>query len=103
MEVLGYSLNKERMRKKSEPNWQPIPGLSIEEIKPDVTKMGTGSPDGLCCPPGSLVTSGPGLMPGSISGSMVLRQSGPISMSVDHVVTKGHLDAQVLGCNLWQP
>lgn len=52
-------------------------------------------------PPGTMVTFGLRLLPRTISGSVVLPQSGSVLMSVTQVATKGHIDTRDLGCNLW--
>lgn len=46
-----------------------------------------------------MVTFEPGLLPGTISGPMVLPQPGAVLMSVACVATKGQRDARDLGHN----
>lgn len=52
-------------------------------------------------PPGARLTSEPWLLPGTMSGSVILLQLGSELMSVDNVPDEGHTDAQGLGCYLW--
>ena len=52
-------------------------------------------------PPGTLVTSGPGLLPMNRSESVVFPQSGSVLISVAHVATIDLIDVRCLGCNLW--
>lgn len=54
-----------------------------------------------CFLPRARVMSRPGLLPRALSGSMVLLQPGSVLMPMTHAATKGHKDAQGLGCHLW--
>lgn len=49
----------------------------------------------------TMVTSGPGLLPRTMSGSRNLPQLESVVMFVAHIATKDHTDARDLGCNLW--
>lgn len=50
---------------------------------------------------GAMVAPGPRLLLRTMSGSMALQHLGYVSMSMAHVATKSHTDAQVLGHHLW--
>lgn len=52
-------------------------------------------------PPGNLVTSSLLLLPGAMSESRVLPQSGSILIFTVHTAIKGCRDVQSLGCKLW--
>lgn len=45
---------------------------------------------------GTMVTSGPRLLPRTMSGHMVLPQPGSMWTPTAHDATKGHIEAQVL-------
>lgn len=51
-------------------------------------------------PPGTMVTSKPGLLPRTMSGPMVLPEMWSALMSLAHVATRDYIDVHGLGCNL---
>lgn len=51
-------------------------------------------------PPMAIVTSIPGLVLKTMSGSVILPQQGSVLMFVAYATTKGHMDAPDLGCHL---
>lgn len=48
--------------------------------------------DGLCCHPGNINDIRPGLVPGTMSGSVALQQPGSVFMARALVNTEGHVD-----------